>query len=249
MGSEASVLALGRIEELPVLPVLLEACRERAKAKGDALVLKPYYDNGQQVIYCCDCRELLPLLPKVDLVLTDPPYGIGANRMTLGNGQRQVYRGEGDWDESPADITILPESTRQIIWGGNYFPLPPSRCWLVWDKGTGDNDYADCELAWTNYDHVVKKYFRSWVGANAKERQDQDRFHPTQKPLELMLWCIEWSKTTGAILDPFMGSGTTLVAAKQLGRKCIGIELEEKYCEIAARRLENTTPSLFSEVS
>jgi site-specific DNA-methyltransferase (adenine-specific) len=201
-------------------------------------VPEPYYDDGQITIYCGDCRDVLPGLTDVDLVLTDPPYGIGANRMTLGNGQRRIYRGEGDWDSRPADISaIIALGVDTVIWGGNYFDLPASRCWLVWDKGTGDNDYADCELAWTNRDGVVKRYLRSWVGANAKERQDGDRFHPTQKPIELMRWCLNFYPNANCILDPFMGSGTTLRAAKDLGRRAIGIELEEKYCEIAVRRL------------
>ena len=203
--------------------------------------MKPYYDSGGITIYHGDCREILPHLPKCELLCTDPPYGIGATRMQLGNGKRKLFRGEEAWDDAappPWLLDWLRELTdHQIIWGGNYFGLCPSRCWLVWDKGTGDNDFADCELAWTNLDRVVRKFFHSWVGANAKERNEGDRFHPTQKPVPLMRWCIEASNTTGTVLDPFMGSGTTLVAAKSLGRRAIGIEREERYCEIAAKRL------------
>lgn len=198
----------------------------------------PYYEEKGISIYLGDCREVLPTLPSVDLVLTDPPYGIGVHRMTLGNGTRKLFRG-GDWDNEPADVSsILALKVDMVIWGGNYFSLPPSRRWLVWDKGTGNNDYADCELAWTNSNGVVKRYFRSWVGANAKEYIDSDRFHITQKPVELMRWCLGFYPDAGLILDPFMGSGTTLRAAKDLGRKAIGIEIEERYCEIAARRLQ-----------
>jgi DNA modification methylase len=207
----------------------------------------PYYEQDGITIYHGDCREVLSTLGPVDLVLTDPPYGIGANRMTLGNGFRRVYRGEVDWDREPADLMpILSLNVPTVIWGGNYFALPPSRCWLVWDKGTGANDFADCELAWTNRDAVVKRYTRSWVGANAKERIDADRFHPTQKPVELMRWCIEFYPDAGVILDPFMGSGTTLRAAKDLGRRAIGIEIEERYCEIAAKRLQQSVLPLMS---
>jgi DNA modification methylase len=197
----------------------------------------PYYDKDGITIYHGDCRDILPHLPKVDLVLTDPPYGIGANKMTLGNGARKLPRGVHDWDAHPPDLSLITQLGKCIIWGGNYFGLCGQSKWLVWDKGTGGNDYADCELAWTNIGGVVRKFFKSWVGANAKERVDSDRFHPTQKPVQLMTWCMSFFPNAETILDPFMGSGTTLVAAKLLGKKAIGIELEEEYCKIAVERL------------
>ena len=203
--------------------------------------MKPYYEQDGITIYHGDCREILPTLDagSIDLVLTDPPYGIGVTGMTLGNGLRTIYRGESNWDSEPANVQPLLDLKKPtVIWGGNYFGLPPSRCWFVWDKGTGANDFADCELAWTNRDAVVKKYFRSWVGSNAKERNESDRSHPTQKPVELMRWCIDFYPAAQTVLDPFMGSGTTLRAAKDLGRKAIGIEIEECYCEIAVKRLQ-----------
>ena len=203
--------------------------------------MKPYYEQDGITIYHGDCREILPTLDTgaIDLVLTDPPYGIGVTGMTLGNGLRTIYRGESNWDSEPANVQPLLDLKKPtVIWGGNYFGLPPSRCWFVWDKGTGANDFADCELAWTNRDAVVKKYFRSWVGSNAKERNESDRSHPTQKPVELMRWCIDFYPAAQTVLDPFMGSGTTLRAAKDLGRKAIGIEIEERYCEIAVKRLQ-----------
>ena len=200
--------------------------------------MKPYYEHAGITIYHGDCREILLTLGPVDLVLTDPPYGIGVTRMTLGNGNRKVFRGSEAWDDSTPDLSwVISSGLPAIVWGGNYFQLPPSRCWFVWDKGTGSNDFADCELAWTNLDSTVRKYFQSWVGANAKESYDKDRFHPTQKPVGLMKWCLN-RLGDGLILDPFMGSGTTLVAAKNLNRLAIGIEIEERYCEIAAKRLQ-----------
>lgn len=208
---------------------------------AETTALRPYYQRSGITIYHGDCREVLPELEtgSVDLVLTDPPYGIGVNRMTLGNGARRIERGDRDWDAEPADLSgVLLLDVPMIIWGGNYFGLPPSRCWLVWDKGTGDNDYSDCELAWTNQDRVTKRYFYSWVGANAYEPREGRRLHPTQKPVSLMRWCIRLQPNTTTILDPFMGSGSVLRAAKDLGRRCIGIEIEERYCEIAAERLE-----------
>ena len=215
--------------------------------------MKPYFQEGDITIYNSDCRDVLPHVGRFDLCLTDPPYGIGASKMTLGNGLRVVERGDADWDAERPSVAIFTLARavckNSVVWGGNYFAdiLGASRGWLVWDKGTGDNDYADCELAWSDLDTVVKKYFRSWVGVNAKESADPDRFHPTQKPVELMLWCIQKAKNPQSVIDPFLGSGTTLVACKKLGIRGVGIEREEKYCELAVKRILNTTPSLFSE--
>lgn len=210
----------------------------------------PYYDDGNGiVIYHGDCREILPLLPKVDLVLTDPPYGIN---MSHGFNGRVGFGGNGvpidrrkypdQWDDTRPDPDtfklILSKCQSAIIFGGNFFAdiLPQSQHWLVWDKLNTMPTFGDCELAWTNFDRKsVKKKVVEWNGLLGKERE---RFHPTQKPIELMIWCIEaYSKVGSLILDPFGGSGTTARAAKNTGRKCILIEAEEKYCEIAARRL------------
>lgn len=194
---------------------------------------KPYYDDGKGiVIYHADCREILPHLQKVDLVLTDPPYGIGELMKGGTWGTAEKYEDMRRWDVLPSDdviTSILAKADISIIWGGNYFNLGSSRCWLVWDKQNAVPTTAACELAWSNIDRPVQRF--SWpVGVHRHG-------HPTEKPLELIAWSIEQSRTTGTILDPFMGSGTTLRAAKDLGRQCIGIELEEKYCEIAAKRL------------
>lgn len=196
---------------------------------------------GNATLYLGDCMEVLPTLGKVDAVITDPPYGIGANRMTLGNGKRRIERGDGDWDVHPPSTdlmaAILAIAPVQIHWGGNYFGLPASRCWLVWDKCTGANSFADCELAWTNLDSVVRKLTVPWVGANARD-ESGERVHPTQKPLPLMRWCIEQAGRPALTLDPFMGSGTTGVAATGMGLGFIGIEREPKYFDIACRRIE-----------
>jgi site-specific DNA-methyltransferase (adenine-specific)/modification methylase len=146
-----------------------------------------------------------------------------------------------DWDAKPPSNDLMDLifslADKQIHWGGNYFNVPPSRCWLVWDKCTGANSFADCELAWTNLDSVVKKLTLPWLGSNAKD-ESGERVHPTQKPLNLMRWCIDVAGKPDIILDPFMGSGTTGVAAVQMGRKFIGIEREPKYFEIACKRIE-----------
>jgi DNA modification methylase len=193
-------------------------------------------------IYNADCLDVMREMEdgSVDAVITDPPYGIGVNNMRLGNGKDIIYRGGSDWDK-PIDRTYIDEIIRVgknvVIWGGNYFSeyLNNNRCWLVWDKHTGDNSYADCELAWTNLDSVVKKFDKSWVGANAKDTAT--RHHPTQKPVSLMSWCI-YMTDADTILDPFMGSGTTGVAAVQTGRRFIGIEIDPDYYAIAKRRIE-----------
>jgi len=201
--------------------------------------MKPYYEHAGITIYHGDCREILPTLPKVDLVLTDPPYGIGAGREKPHNGWRDY--GIDDWDDArPTKDTmdkILSSCKNSIIWGGNYFSdmLPPSMGWLVWDKGQRDFSLADGELAWTSYERALR------IKTISRGRALRDvKQHPTQKSLEILIWCIECADKSGkidTILDPFMGSGTTLRAAKDLGRKAIGIEIEEKYCEIAVRRL------------
>jgi DNA modification methylase len=218
---------------------LAERVAGHSFAPVTGLGFRPYHEEASVIIYHGDCRQIVPMLGRFDLLLTDPPYGIGAHKMTLGNGRKKVYRGEQSWDDAPPTWEldmVRAAADRQIIWGGNYFGMPPARGWLFWDKGTGDNDYADGELAWTNLETVLKKFTRSWVGANAKDR-DSAREHPTQKPLTLMQWCIQLAGDVETILDPFAGSGTTGRAAKDLGKKCVLVEREERYCEIAAKRL------------
>ena len=212
-------------------------------------MIKPYYEQDGITIYHGDCREILPQLDvKVDLVLTDPPYGIAdkwvggfSNKHGWGKAleTQEVRNG---WDIAPPDKQtfdlLLSISKRQIIWGGNYFLLPLSRCWLIWSKPERNFTLAEAELAWTNADNVVRIYDGN--------RNDPNKEHPTQKPIGLMKWCMElsWAKDCQLILDPFLGSGTTAVAAKILGRKCIGIEIEEKYCEIAVKRLAQSVMRL-----
>lgn len=202
---------------------------------------------GDCTLYLGDCRDILPTLGKVDAVVTDPPYGI-ANKWHGGKGHgwsnadsQKLVRNK--WDlAAPSDDTmaiIVAAASEIIIWGGNYFNLPPSRCWLVWNKPERNFTLAEAELAWTNRDNVVRVIDcpRSEVG----------RTHPTQKPVAVMRFSIE--KVAGqTILDPFMGSGTTGVACVQLDRKFIGIELDESYFDIACKRIEEAykQPSLFA---
>ena len=172
-----------------------------------------------------DCRTVLPTLGRVDAVVTDPPYGIGISA----NPFRQKFMPD-NWDSAPADLSILPDVDK-VIWGGNYFPLPPSQGFLVWDKVQPfDFSSAQVELAWTNIQKPAKIY-RQHVVSIAKH-------HPTTKPEGLMEWCITWAGNHETILDPFMGSGTTGVACAKLGRRFIGVELEPRYFDIACRRIE-----------
>ena len=205
--------------------------------------MKPYYQDEWVTIYHGDCREILPQLPKVDLVLTDPPYGINIAK-TGKVGGRQLANVKqymaSDWDKYRLDretLTMIREaSVNQIIFGGNYIAdlLPPSSCWLVWDKDNSGN-FADCELMWTSFNKAVKLYKWRWNGMLQEPRNKEYRYHPTQKPTGL-LKAILVDHPADVTLDPFVGSGSVLVACKSLNRKCIGIEIEEKYCEMAAKR-------------
>ena len=200
---------------------------------------------GNATLYLGDCMDILPTLDKVDAVITDPPYGINENsKKVASRGKLAAPKDYGyfDWDKQPIDKltvqSIIAAGKEVIIFGGNYFELPPTRCWLVWDKLNGNNDFADCELAWTNLDKAVRRIQHLWNGMI--RHGNEDRFHPTQKPVAVMKWCIEQcKKNPQTILDPFMGSGTTGVAAVQMGRKFIGIEREPKYFEIACKRIED----------
>lgn len=198
---------------------------------------------GGARLYLGDCREILPALGPVDAVVTDPPYGIGesaAKNRTRSNIASATDYGDDDWDREPAPAEVIrwirANSSWQIVFGGNYFELPPTSCWLVWDKeSTGD--YADAELAWTNLAKAVRLKRHMWNGMLRKDREP--RFHLTQKPLAVMEWCL--SHLPGGatlILDPFMGSGTTGVACARRGLAFIGIERSPKHFATACRRIE-----------
>ena len=150
---------------------------------------------------------------------------------------------QSEWDAAPpsADVLnmVIEAADRSILWGGNYFGLPPASKWLVWDK-INSGDFADCELAWTNLPGAVRMIKHMWNGMlRDGEERGQQRVHPTQKPVAVMAWCIEQAVYPATILDPFMGSGSTGVAAVRMGRQFIGIERERKYFEIACKRIED----------
>lgn len=197
---------------------------------------------GAATLYLGDAAEILPSIPFVDLVCADPPYGIGADRQRNSEKDGWVDYGCEGWDKERPKKEIFDlirsRSKHQIVWGGNYFTdyLPPSMQWLVWDKGQRNFSLADCEFAWSSQNKAARVFTYSRGAALQDGKQ-----HPTQKPVALMKWCIEQAgvKPGGTILDPFAGSGTTGVAAVQMGRTFIGIEREPKYFEIACRRIED----------
>jgi len=209
--------------------------------------MKPYYQDDACTIYHGDCREILPGLPLFDpLLITDPPYGVSeaTNRKERGRGNLAECN---DFppvfgDDEPFDPShLLALNCRMVLFGGNYYAdkLPSVPSWIVWDKrdGVTSNDNADCELAWTNAGGPARVYRHLWNGMLKDSERNQRRVHPTQKPVALMAWIIDRFPAHMEIVDPYMGGGSTLVAAKAANRKSIGIEIEERYCEIAARRL------------
>lgn len=191
---------------------------------------------GRATLYLGDCRDVLPGLGKVDAVVTDPPYGINyAANPIVGKGKAASNHERKDWDDSIPDMApVLAMADQHIVWGGNYYPLPPVRGWLSWHKPDAPPSLGNFELAWTSIDRTTRQ-----LSVSIAETNPERIGHPTQKPLRLMKWCIGFLKEpSGLILDPFMGSGTTGVAAVQMGRDFIGIEREERYFDIACRRIE-----------
>ncbi len=198
---------------------------------------------GDCTLYLGDCLEILPTLGRFDACITDPPYGISANRMTLGKGKKEFDRG-GAWDDMRPDVTALPAICDWFcIWGGNYFTdmLPPTNDILVWHKLNDGRSFSECEFAWTNFGKQARIKSHHWGG--------EEKQHPTQKPLEVMKWTLGHLSGPSSVIDPFMGSGTTGVACVALGLKFTGIEREPKYFDIACRRIEEAyrQPRLFAE--
>ena len=204
---------------------------------------------GDSTLYLGDCLEIMKGLEPVDAVVTDPPYGLGDKWKGGAGGKKSTWRipqGEAmKWDmTSPDFLPSIVAGKQAIVWGGNYFALPPSRGWLVWDKkqrGTWTTGHT--ELAWTSIDQPIRAYSLSQVEAHA----NMGKVHPAQKPLEIMTWCLGFIPDALNILDPFMGSGTTGVACVKLGRKFIGIEIDPDYFEIACERIYKAyqQPDLF----
>ena len=207
------------------------------------MTVTPYYDDGDTVIYHGDCRDIIPLLD-FDLIVTDPPYGIDLNTDYSRFAPSSKRHSQVIGDAEPFDPSFLLSLAPSALFGVNHYAqrLPDDMTWHIWDKREelAPNMLADAEMWSTTWQSGPTRIFRhKWLGYMRPAGREGDGFwHPTSKPLALMRHIIEEERTPpGLILDPFMGSGTTLRAAKDLGRKSIGIELEEKYCEIAVARL------------
>ena len=195
-----------------------------------------------------DCLEVMKELGPVDAVVTDPPYGIARDHLkaSASGGWSKLYSTQIEWDDAAPQIAAemaIAKSKNQIIWGGNYFALKPKRGWLIWDK-MQNHSSGHAELAWTTCDIPIRNFSYSRAQLSSEIKQ-----HPTQKPVALMEWCLGFVPDAQTILDPFMGSGTTLVACAKMGRKGIGIELDPDYFDIAVKRVEEAyaQPDLFVE--
>lgn len=205
---------------------------------------------GNCTLYLGDCAEILPTLERFDAVVTDPPYGIGASAGTGKYGKQKFKAADGGWDDSAIGARmvrrLLQAADEAIIWGGNYFPLPPSRAFLIWDKGQGfrGRDFAECELAWWSRDTNARVLTRDPLAMG----DYRDKQHPTQKPLAVMEWCVGLLPKAKSFVDPFMGSGTTGVACAMSGRRFVGIEVDEGYFAIACDRIRDAyaRPTMFT---
>jgi DNA modification methylase len=206
-------------------------------------------------LYLGDNREILPALGMLDAIVTDPPYGIGeSNKKNMSRGTLAAPKdyGDYDWDKSPPPAWVIEMlravSRYQIIFGGNYYTLPPTTCWLVWDKKNGTNDFADCELAWTNLPKAVRRIEWLWNGMIRKGTEVRE--HPTQKPLGVMAWALDQLPAdVRTVCDPFMGSGTTGIAAVHKGLQFVGVEKNEQYFDTACQRIHEAmlAPKMFAE--
>lgn len=197
---------------------------------------------GLATLYLGDCREIAPTLERPAAVISDPPYGIGAWREGINGGFMTADRAAetAAWDSAPPTDWLLELAAMAptVFWGGNYFGLPGCRAALVWDKDQPDGmHFAQAEIAWTNWKRGTVRMLRLPIHSGGTFGEKQ---HPTQKPVGVMRWCIEQAKVPagGVILDPYMGSCSTGVAAVQMRHPFVGIEIEPRYFDVACRRIE-----------
>ncbi len=225
-------------------------------------MVTPYYSADGITIYHGDCAVIAPTLGRFDLLCTDPPYGVSVRTRNKDNGRDRFHNGRWSWaarnhdpvhgDDSDFDPSlVLDLSDRAILWGANNYAsrLPDSPCWIVWDRKCGraaDSDITDCELAAVigHRFKTVRMFQHMWAGYQRDSEIGNKVLHPTQKPVALMSWCLSLFPEVRTVVDPYMGSGPVARACKDRGLKYVGIEREEKYCEIAVRRLAQTTLAL-----
>ena len=210
------------------------------------VVLGDLIEIGEHRLLCGDSTDsdlLNKLLQDENVnLLTDPPYGINANNQTLGKGKKQFYRGDS-WDlEVPDFVYVLQFTDKAIVWGGNYFAdkLDANNDWLCWHKKNNNRSFSEFELAWTNLGNNCRHISHHWGG--------EKKLHPTMKPVKVIEWCINMLDDK-PILDIFLGSGSTMVAAHQLNRKCYGMELDPKYCQVIIDRMTKLDPTLSVKIN
>ena len=222
------------------------------------IVLGDLFEIGEHRLLCgdsTDSDQVAKLMngQKADMVFTDPPYGINIGNQSQGKGggvAKKIDYGVNQWDKQiPYDAINLSLSIcdNVVLWGANYYAdkLPPSSCWIVWDKDNGETDFADCELAWTSYTKSVKKFKWKWMGMIQEDMKNKEkRVHPTQKPVALAEFTFNEFKAGQNILDLFLGSGSTMVASHNTKRKCYGLELDPKYCQVIIDRMKKLDPTL-----
>jgi len=219
---------LGDVDEVPEPP------KEPVTQLGDVWLL------GKHRVMCGKSDNELSFAKLLngnimDAVVTDPPYGINANKQTMGNGKKDFHRGKG-WDDKAPDVSyLLNLAPTQIIWGGNYFTdvLPPTNHWLIWYKKIANVSFSECELAWTNLGKQTRLLEHHWSG--------ETKQHVTMKPLPVMTWCLQYLKENAHIIDPYAGSGTTLIAAEQTNRTAYLMELDPQYVDVICKRYQQTT--------
>lgn len=206
--------------------------------------ITPYWNNESVSLYSCSANEFLEIVKPGGLLLTDPPYGLGRKwrrKWHGANGTSRLWTGdEPEWDKQTQWSTLrkaLDLCDDAIVWGGNFYPLPPSRCWLIWDKKQ-DNFAADCEMAWTNIEMGTRVFRMSRIDAYYNKAIFKKQ-HPAEKPYQLGEWCLRFS-SNNFVIDPWCGTGNFIVSAYRGGRNVMACDFNTSYLDEVIRRIEVT---------